>query len=137
MKQLATRDQKRHISIDVDESPAAQRSHAEDGVRIDKPNAKKPDEGSAAMSMRISLESRYEYTVMVRAEGIDIVLMINVEAGGFSFNDVDATGPAKTMVVIRRPGRKTGRRTVRTSNPEESLLDVQYPTGEPSEDWNF
>eukprot|EP00171_Calliarthron_tuberculosum_P006849 IDg6849t1 len=44
----ASRVQKRRMSIDVDEFPAAQRSHVEDGAHIDKPTTKKANEAPAA-----------------------------------------------------------------------------------------
>eukprot|EP00171_Calliarthron_tuberculosum_P007075 IDg7075t1 len=95
------RGQKRRMSIDVDEAPAAQRSRAVDGARVDKTPLKNVSE-----TLRL----------------------------GFPFTDADATGPAKTVVVIRCPGRKTGRRTVMISNREAGEFYAQYPTGEPSED---
>eukprot|EP00171_Calliarthron_tuberculosum_P011045 IDg11045t1 len=102
------RRQKRRMSIDVDEAPAAQRSRSVDGARVDKPPLKKVSDTPAPMSIRVSLDRRYEYAVVVRAEGIDTVPVVGGEAGGFPFTDADATRPAKTVVVICRPGRKTG-----------------------------
>eukprot|EP00171_Calliarthron_tuberculosum_P018297 IDg18297t1 len=97
----ATRRQKRRISFGVDEGPAAQRSLSKDGARVDKTITKNPIEGPALLPMR--------------------------EVS--SLRTLDATGPAKTVVVIHRSGRKTGRRIVMTSNPEAGELDAQYPTG--------
>eukprot|EP00171_Calliarthron_tuberculosum_P009391 IDg9391t1 len=115
------RGQKRRMSIDVDDAPAAQRSRVVDGAHVDKPTLKKVSDTPAPISIRVSLDRRYEYAVVVRAEGIDVVPVVGGEAGGFPFTDADATRPAKTVVVIRRPGRKTGRRSVRTSNPESVI----------------
>eukprot|EP00171_Calliarthron_tuberculosum_P004106 IDg4106t1 len=94
------------------------RSRAVDGARVDKPPLKKVCDTSSPMSVRVSLDCRYEYAVVVRAEGIGIVPVVGGEAGSFLFTEADATGLAKTVVVIRRLGRKTGCRTVMTSNSE-------------------
>eukprot|EP00171_Calliarthron_tuberculosum_P003322 IDg3322t1 len=56
------------MSTDVNKAPAAQRSRAEDGVCVDEPPAKKVSEAPAPMTMRVSLNRRYEYAVVVRAE---------------------------------------------------------------------
>eukprot|EP00171_Calliarthron_tuberculosum_P010205 IDg10205t1 len=76
-------------SFVADEVPAVQRSRAEDRTR---------------------------YAVVVRDEGTDILSVVGGKAMGFPFADVDATGPAKTVVVIHLR-QKTGRHTVMTSNP--------------------
>eukprot|EP00171_Calliarthron_tuberculosum_P009794 IDg9794t1 len=129
----ASRGQKRHMSIDVEKSPVAQRSRAEEDVRVDIPLVTKASEAPTRMSIRISLDRLYEYAVAVCAEGIEIFPVVSGEAGGFSFTDVDATGPAKIVVVICRLKKKTGRRTFITTNLEADEFDVQYPNGEPYE----
>eukprot|EP00171_Calliarthron_tuberculosum_P017050 IDg17050t1 len=128
------RGQKRCMSSDVDDAPAAQRSRAVDGARVYKPPLKKVSDTPASMSIRVSLDRQYEYAVVVCAEGIDIVSVVGGEAGGFPFTDADATGPAKNVVVIRCSGRKTGRRTVMIPIRKPVSFDAQYLTGEPSED---
>lgn len=55
--------------------------------------------------------------VDVRADGIDIVPVILVVSKGFPFTDIEAKGPAKSVMVIRRPSIKSGRRDVLTSHP--------------------
>eukprot|EP00171_Calliarthron_tuberculosum_P016762 IDg16762t1 len=78
----APRGQKRRMSIDGDDAPAAQRSRAVDGARVDKPPLKKVSETPGPMSIRVSRDRWYEYAVVVRAEGIDIVPVVGGEAGG-------------------------------------------------------
>lgn len=86
------------------------------------------------MSMRVSLDGKYENAVVSRAEGINIAPVLNGESAGFPFSECEATWQFKIVVVIRRPRRKTGLRSVMNSNPGASEFNPKYPTGEPAEE---
>lgn len=77
------------------------------------------------MSLRVSLDRKYEYDVGIRAERINIVLVANSVDTVLHFGDVDAIGKPRTVAAVRRPGGKYGRRMAMTAKttPEEFDLN--------------
>eukprot|EP00171_Calliarthron_tuberculosum_P006688 IDg6688t1 len=115
----------RIMSIVAYEVTAAQRIRVDDGARVETPVVKKLHDGPTTFSMRISLDGRYQYALLVRAEGIDIVSVVGGKAS-LTFTDMGSTRSAKIVVVILFSRRKTGYRSLRTSNPEAGEYDAQY-----------
>eukprot|EP00171_Calliarthron_tuberculosum_P004149 IDg4149t1 len=84
-----SRGQNLITSFDVGKGLVAQRIRSEGCAHVDTSTAKKPNEGPDPMLMRISLDRRYKYAVIVLAESINIVFVVGCEARGFSFTEFD------------------------------------------------
>lgn len=61
------------------------------------------DSAPAPMFMRIILDPKYEYSVIVRAQGFEICPLSRVFRKDSPSRTRKSTGPAKTVVVICRP----------------------------------
>lgn len=85
-------------------------------------------------SQRVSLDSKYEYAFVIRAEGIHIFPVENGSDNRFLFSDADAAGEPKTVVVVRIPRIKSCFRMVMTAKTITEDFDVKYLTGEPTDD---
>ena len=131
----SSRGPKRKSAEEHEHAPAAQRQRGEDGGRVEAPRERAAAPAlPTPMSLRVSLDSKYEYAVVIRNEGIDIVPVVGGAATGFPFSDPDATGDPKTVVVVRLPNRRNGRRMVMTASTNPSDFEPNYPTGDPNDD---
>lgn len=94
-KWSSSRGAKRKTVEENDSAPAS-RCQREDYVVKERASAPIPK------SLRLSIDSKCEFSVVVRSEGIDIIPVENVANVRFLFEDADAAGEPKTVIVVHR-----------------------------------
>eukprot|EP00171_Calliarthron_tuberculosum_P014864 IDg14864t1 len=112
---------KRILTVCTDNVPAAQPSHAEDGLCVDNSTAKNPHESPNPISMCKGFDRKYVCCGGV-CRGYRHSTRNQWRGWAFYFINFDASGSAKAVVAILLPRCKTIHRNLMISNPETVVL---------------